>query len=183
MVFLYLLSFFLTNSHLQDTITSPAKNTDSLTVYIFLLDECTISQYYTPQLKAFYEKYKNKKIGFIGYFPNFASKPVQIEDFGKTYHIPFPLKQDYYKEWTQKFGITVTPEVAVWDHRENRLIYRGRVDDSYVRVGKRKLHPQEENLKNVIESWLADSVPPDTIITQAIGCFINFTDPLAPRVP
>jgi len=153
-------------------------STDSLTVYVFLLDECVISQFYTLQLTAFYEKYHSQKVGFIGYFPNFSSKPQQIEDFAKKYHLTFPLKQDYYKEWTKKFGVTVTPEVAVWDHRSDRLFYRGRVDDSYVRVGKRRLHPQHEDLKDVIESWLSGNIPPDTIETQAIGCFINFAAPL-----
>lgn len=181
MLLQFLLAFLFSVSPRMESVPSSSVKSDSLTVYIFLLDECTISQYYTPQLTAFYEKYKSKKVGFIGYFPNFSSKPDQIEAFGKTYHLPFPLKQDYYKDWTKKFGITVTPEVAVWDHRENRLIYRGRVDDSYVRVGKRKLHPQNEDLKNVIESWLAGSVPQDTIVTQAIGCFINFTDALSEK--
>ena len=158
----------------------PIVTSDSLTVYVFLLDECVISQYYTPLLNEFYDKYHSKKVGFIGYFPNFSSKPEQIEEFGTKYHIAFPLKQDYYKDWTRKFGVTVTPEVAVWDHREGKLIYRGRIDDSYVRVGKRKIHPQNADLKDSIDSWLKGQTPSDTIVTQAIGCFINFTDPLAP---
>ncbi|MEO6130486.1 MAG: hypothetical protein ABIQ02_01470 [Saprospiraceae bacterium] len=174
---LQLLLTLLLSASSQQQVRSAVIGTDSLTIYVFLLDECTISQFYTPQLKDYYKNYHSKKVGFIGYFPNFSSKPEQIEAFGKAYHLPFPLKQDYYKEWTKKFGITVTPEVAVWDHREDRLIYRGRVDDSYVRVGKRKTHPQKEDLKNVIDSWLKGQPPLDTIVTQAIGCFISFTDP------
>ncbi|MBK9983052.1 MAG: hypothetical protein IPP15_11625 [Saprospiraceae bacterium] len=181
MLLQFLLAFLFSTSSQRASVPSTSVISDSLTVYIFLLDECTISQFYTPQLNDFYKKYHSKKVGFIGYFPNFASKPEQIEAFASTYHLAFPVKQDYYKDWTRKFGITVTPEVAVWDHREDRLIYRGRVDDSYVRVGKRKLHPQNEDLKNVIDSWLAGSVPQDTIVTQAIGCFINFTDALSTK--
>ena len=176
-----LLSFFLSVSPQKASVSPSSVIADSLTVYIFLLDECMISQFYTPQLNQYFDNYHDRKVGFIGYFPNFASKPGQIEAFGKTYHLAFPLKPDYYKDWTRKFGITVTPEVAVWDHREDRLIYRGRIDDSYVRVGKRKTHPQNEDLKNVIESWLEGKTPTDTIVTQAIGCFINFADPLSNR--
>jgi len=176
-----LLSFLLSTSIHKDPVTSFSGMSDSLTVYVFLLDDCMISQFYTLQLKDYYEKYHSKKVGFIGYFPNFSSKPEQIDDFATLYHLAFPLKQDYDKEWTRKFGITVTPEVALWDHRSDRLIYRGRIDDSYVRVGKRKLHPQNEDLKNIIEDWLAGQTPQDTTVTQAIGCFINFTDPLSPK--
>jgi hypothetical protein len=155
---------------------------DSLTVYVFLLDECVISQFYTPELTRLHEKYKSQRVGFVGYFPNFSSKPDKIDAFGKQYRLAFPLLPDYYKDWTRKFGITVTPEVAVWDHRAGRLLYKGRIDDSYVRVGKRKLHPQHRDLEEVIENWLLNQSAPMTVQTQAIGCFINFSDPLSERV-
>ncbi len=154
---------------------------DSLTVYVFLHDECVISQYYTPLLTEYYNQYHSKKIGFIGYFPNFSTKPAQIKAFGEKYKLEFPLHQDYYKDWTRKLGITITPEVAVVDHRSERLLYRGRIDDSYVRVGKRKLNPQHADLKSIIESWLSGNPPLATIETQSIGCFINFADPLRVR--
>lgn len=160
-----------------------AAGTDSLTVYVFLLDECVISQFYTPLLTEFYNEYHTKKVGFIGYFPNFSSKPDQIEEFRKKYKLDFPLKQDYYKVVTKKMGATVTPEVAVWDHKADRLIYRGRIDDSYVRLGRRKLHIQHEDLKNAIDGWLEGNVPAELVTTQAIGCFINMKDPTAPQSP
>ncbi len=169
---------FLFSSSLQPgpSVTIPGTS-DSLTVYVFLEDECLISQFYTPQLTEYYNQFKSKKVGFIGYFPNSASGSTEIDDFAKNYHLSFPLKGDYEKEWTRKLGITVTPEVAVWDHRDDRLIYRGRIDDSYVRVGKRKAHPQSEDLKDIIDLWLKGQPPKDTVLTQAIGCFINFTNP------
>ena len=179
MLFNFLISFFISTPCFWEKVSIEGTPSDSLTVYVFLHDECMISQYYTPLLTKYYEKYHSQKVGFIGYFPNFSSKPQQIEDFANNYHLTFPLKADYYKDWTKKFGITVTPEVAVWDHREDRLIYRGRIDDSYVRVGKRKTHPQTEDLNNIIEAWLKGQTPRDTVLTQAIGCFINFTDPLS----
>ena len=149
---------------------------DSLTVYVFLLDECVISQFYTPQLNELHEKYRHKKVGFIGLFPNSISTTDQIDAFGKTYGIPFELKEDHDKTWTRKFGITITPEVAVWDHRSERLLYRGRIDDSYVRVGKRKLHPRQHDLRDIIDNWILGKIPAQTIETQAIGCFVNFAN-------
>src|SRR5688500_8863312 len=111
MLFLWLLSFFLTTQH-QDLHSgdNPAK-CDSLTVYVFLLDECVISQFYTPLLSQYFEEYKGQKVGFIGYFPNPASKADRIEAFARTYKIDFPLKQDEKQELAKNFGVTVTPEV------------------------------------------------------------------------
>ena len=169
MAFLFLQNPLFKSDTFANTFSAP--QADSLTVYVFLLDDCVISQFYTPALTNFYETYKTQKVGFIGYFP--STKPERIEDFGKTYQLSFPLKQDYYKDWTKKMGATVTPEVAVWDHRTDRLIYRGRIDDSYVRVGKRKFHPKSHDLKNIIDLWLIKQTPDTLVQTQAVGCFIN----------
>jgi peroxiredoxin len=149
---------------------------DSLTVYVFLHDECVISQFYTPELTRLYEAYRSQKVGFVGYFPNASTTSERIEAFGKDYHLAFPLREDYNKAVTRKFGITVTPEVAVWDHRAGWQIYRGRIDDSYVRVGKRKTHPQTHDLESIIESWIQRDSPQLIVQTQAIGCLISFTN-------
>ena len=177
MLFAWLLPFLLNTSNPDYPPGTELAKCDSLTVYVFLLDECVISQFYTPLLSDYYGEYKGQKVGFIGYFPNPASKSDRIEAFAKTYKIDFPLKQDYNKDLAKKFGVTVTPEVAVWDHKTETLLYRGRIDDSYVRVGKRKYHTQHSDLKDIIEDWLKGIVPDKTIETQAIGCFINFGKP------
>lgn len=147
-----------------------------MTVYVFLHDDCLISQFYTLELTRLYDTYHAQKVGFVGYFPNPTSTAEQMEAFGTDYKLTFPLLPDYDKEMTRKFGVTVTPEVAVWDHRSNQLIYRGRIDDSYVRVGKRKTHAQSKDLEKIIESWLLNQNTGTLVETQAIGCFINFTD-------
>lgn len=175
----WLFIFLFTSSGIiPDVASNIATNTkngqaDSLTVYIFLHDECVISQFYTPLLTELYKKYGEKQIGFAGYFPNASSQPDHIDAFAKKYKLDFPLFEDYSKDVTRKFGITVTPEVAVWDHDTERLIYRGRIDDSYVRVGKRKLHPQHHDLRNILDRWLHKDPFPEMIVTHAIGCWIN----------
>jgi len=161
----------------------PALTSDSLTVYIFLHDECMICQFYTPRLTEFYNQYHAEHVGFVGFFPDPSVRAPEAKAFAEKYGIRFPLKSDFNKVWTKKLGVTVTPEVAVWDHREDRLIYRGRIDDSYVRVGKRKTHIQHEDLKNIIDAWLAGEVPNEMIETQVVGCLINFNDSSAPVSP
>lgn len=145
-------------------------------MYVFLHDECVISQFFTPELTRLYEKYTAQKVGFVGYFPNSSSTLERIEAFGESYHLTFPLLEDYKKEKTRLYGITITPEVAVVDHRTGSQIYRGRIDDSYVRVGKRKTHPQHYDLEDTIESWRSNESPLLIVQTQAIGCFISFTE-------
>ncbi len=163
---------------LKDSVVCPPTladlQSDSLTVYVFLLDECLISQFYTPELSRLNIAYQDKAVGFIGFFPSTASSDEDIDAFGKNYQMNFPLKSDHEKELVGRFKISVTPEVAVWDHRIDRLIYRGRIDDSYVRVGKRKLHPKNRDLEDIINRWIDGNTSEELVETQAIGCFINF---------
>jgi len=173
---LFLLSFWSFQGPERTGIPVQRGIADSLTVYIFLHDECVISQFYTPELGRLYETYRSKKVGFVGYFPNPGTTAERIEAFGRDYHLDFPLLEDYNKVITRKLGITITPEVAVWDHRTGWQIYRGRIDDSYVRVGKRKTHPQSHDLEATIESWIQREGPQLIIQTQAIGCLISFTN-------
>jgi|WetSurMetagenome_2_1015567.scaffolds.fasta_scaffold177122_2 hypothetical protein len=148
---------------------------DSLTVYIFLEDECLISQYYTNELTRLYDKYGHKHVGFVGYFPSPTTGPKEIAAFGDKFKLAFPLFPDPDKTWTKKFGITITPEVSVLDHRTDHTIYKGRIDDSYVRVGKRKLNPQTHDLEDMIKAWQLNQTPDSLVQTEAIGCFITFT--------
>jgi hypothetical protein len=153
------------------TLTSGATH-DSLTVYVFLHDECVISQFFTPQLSKLEKQYSSHKIGFVGYFPDSTVGQERIAAFGKKFGLEFPLQQDTDQLLTRKMGIRIMPEVAVWDHRQDKMIYRGRIDDSYVRVGKRRLHPQNHDLRDVVESWAAGEVLAFRE-TQAIGCIIG----------
>ena len=177
---MHLLFYFILATPFRETSslhTTPAGVIgDSLTVYVFLHDECVISQFFTPELSRLYEKYQSEKVGFVGCFPNAKASPEKMNAFASSFHIDFSLIQDTDKALARKFGVTITPEVAVWDHRQDMLIYRGRIDDSYVRVGKRKLHPQHFDLQETIDDWLSGQNSTSLVQTQAIGCFINFTD-------
>ena len=151
------------------------RDKDSVTVYLFLHDDCVISQFYTLTMNALYEEY-GSQIEFIGLFPNFSAKPENIAIFQEKYQISFLLKQDYYKVKTKKFGITVTPEVVVYHHGKDEMIYRGRIDD--VRLGKRKLHPRTSELEDVLKS-IQNGIIPDYHDTRSIGCFITFNDAIS----
>ena len=67
-------------------------------------------------------------------------------------------------------GATVTPEAAIFA-LNGKLLYRGRIDNTYVAAGKRRYAPTEQNLKKSIESVLHNKpVSPDR--TVAFGCYI-----------
>ena len=145
---------------------------EKVTVYIFLHEDCRISQHYTLALKEMHQAYAGKHIQFIGLFPSASSKADKIDSFKEKYAIPFKLLPDYYHEKKDAFGVRVTPEVVVYNECSEEIIYRGRIDDTYVRIGQRKRVTTTSELKDVLESVVNhQNVMVEN--TPAVGCIIG----------
>lgn len=169
---LLLLSSLICFTVFQSKATTNEEVPDSISVYIFLHESCLISQYYTLPLKELHDTYASSNIQFVGLFPNFSSKPDKIQAFQDEYDIPFLLKADYYHTKKEALGATVTPEVVVYNETEETILYRGRIDDTYARIGKRKRVTSNTELKDVLES-IVNNQTISTPNTEAIGCFIS----------
>lgn len=148
--------------------------TDSLSLYLFLLDDCPICLNYTSLLNELYAEY-GTRISFQGYFPNFSSKQKKIDKFKQTYNIEFPLQTDYFKEQAKKWNAQVTPEVILYNHRNNKILYQGRIDNKFVRLGKRRNVVTKHELVDAIKQTLAFKEVL-TAFAEPVGCFINYSD-------
>ncbi len=175
---LFLLFALVANfSQAQDFTDQQDVSQDSLSLYLFLLDDCPICLNYTSLLNDMYTEYGDR-ISFQGYFPNFSSKGEKIDSFRKTYKIEFPLQTDYYKEQAKKWNAEVTPEAILYNHTTQKVIYQGRIDNKFVRLGRRRNVVTEHDLKKAIDQTLSfEEVT--TPFTEAIGCFINYNDKLS----
>jgi len=140
-------------------------------VYIFLCETCPLSQYYTLALKDLHQKYQAENVDFIGVFPNSLSTPETIRKFQKKYSLPFSCIPDSNHTYVNSLGATVTPEVVVVD--TSRIpFYRGRIDNAFARVGKRRRVVTQHELADVLQS-LSTGRPLKVQHTTAIGCFIT----------
>ena len=107
-------------------------------VYIFLREDCIISQHYTVNLKQLHRDYANDSLAFIGVFPNQSSTEMDMIVFKGKYELPFQLVLDHEQVLVKRFGATITPEVVVYDTARQVILYQGRIDDTYYRVGKKR---------------------------------------------
>ena len=145
---------------------------DSISVYIFLHETCVISQFYTLPLRSLHETYANDSLQFVGIFPSFSSKKQQIAAFKKKYQLQFRLKTDYYKTKTKLLGATVTPEVVIYNEDQQTILYKGRIDDTYFRIGKKRRVTTTSELQDALTA-IVNNEPILVKETEAIGCFIN----------
>lgn len=165
---IYALLFFVLTS------ASSLKATDSLSLYFFLLDDCPICIQYSPTINDLYDEYGDQ-ISFVGYFPNFSSKSHKIELYKNNYGIQFPLFTDYYKVQAKKYNAEVTPEVVLYNNTKDEVIYQGRIDNKFYKLGRRRNVVTEHDLKLAISNTLINT-PVEKPFVQPIGCFINYSD-------
>ncbi|HRX28928.1 MAG TPA: hypothetical protein P5235_06055 [Saprospiraceae bacterium] len=146
-------------------------------LYITLLEDCPICVQYTDELNVLYSQYGDL-VDFEGIFPNFISKKENIANFKNQYNIGFPLKTDYFKTITNKYNCKVTPEVVLIDANNEQIIYKGAIDNSYLMPGKQRKSGIIHYLADVLED-IRNKKAPRHNHTQAVGCFINFSDKLS----
>ena len=154
------------------------EETTKPTLYLFLSDECVITQYYITALNALVDEYGGE-VEMVAIFPNFSSKKKKIEAFYEKYKLNIPYKTDYYKKLSRSLGATVTPE-AILLNSNGEIIYQGRIDNSYVRIGKRRRVVTTSELSDAIYA-LVKNEEIEVSRTEAIGCFINFNDQISSR--
>lgn len=167
-VFLLFLGFN-TSTYSQDDLSKPI-------LYVFLSDECIITQYYVPSLNDIWVQY-GEDVDMVAIFPNFSSKAKKIKSFYDKYKLKIPHKTDYYKVLSKSLGATITPEAILLD-TSGRIIYKGRIDNSYVQIGKRRRVVTAHELSDALKSISNDreiAIPQ----TEAVGCFINFNDKIS----
>lgn len=163
--------FFVVSFGVNDRNKIPAET--KATVYIFLSEDCPICRYYIPEINQLYETY-SETVEFVGVFPNFSSKPEKIKTFKHEYKLMLPTQTDYFKKLSHALGAKKTPEVFV-TNQEGEIVYKGRIDNSFVALGKRRRVVTSRDLDSFLSQLLTMKHVP-FLETEAVGCYINFAD-------
>ncbi|MDX2136188.1 MAG: hypothetical protein SFV52_15490 [Saprospiraceae bacterium] len=149
---------------------------DSLTLYLFLLEDCKITQAYTDRLHDIYDRYNPQGIRFVGLFSNPISNDTTVAAFTAKYGIPFPCRIDDRAEKARALGVTVTPEVVLYDERNHAILYQGRIDNLYERVGQRRQVVTSFELEAALYA-VTSGRPVPIPRTQAVGCYLPISKP------
>ena len=145
------------------------------TVYVFLAPTCPISQAVLPAVRALHAQYAAAGVAFVGVFPDPLVSAADRARFGRAYQLRFALQADPGHLLTRRLGATITPEAAVTD-AHGALVYRGRINDSYARLGVRRTVVGQHELADALAALAADQ-PVVVARAPAVGCVI---EPLRP---
>jgi hypothetical protein len=153
---------------LIDPLQAPA-GTKAI-VLIFVSAECPYSNRSAPEIRRIRDGFEPRGVRFWLVYPNPAETPAIIRAHLKAFSYPDVALRDTRHELVALAKPTVTPEAAVFDPG-GRLVYRGRIDDRFVELGRERPAPSKHDLEDALALTLAGRpvVPPTT---QAFGCFI-----------
>jgi uncharacterized protein with LGFP repeats len=141
-----------------------------LRVFVFTRADCPISNRYAPELKRLHEKFAGQDVGFWLVYPNPDATAETIRKHLKEYSYTMPALRDPDHQLVKYVQAKVTPEVAVFDE-QGTLVYRGRIDDRYIALGKARESVSQRDLHNAINALQAGQAI-TTPRTEAVGCYI-----------
>lgn len=141
-------------------------------VLLFVIPDCPIVNRYIPEINRIYQAYSKQGIKLTLIYPGDYLTQKDIDTHRKEYQIKPEGRLDIDYQITKKAGATITPEAVVYDANQ-KIIYRGRIDDWFTDYGDKKREPSQRNLRLALDALVAGKEVPIKN-TQAIGCLIEY---------
>ncbi len=140
-------------------------------VFVFLTGECPIAKSYLPVLNRLSSEWTSRepaRVTLHAVWADPTTAPAKVSVFVKEHEILFPVLLDRDGELARRFKPTHVPEAFVLDS-EGRLVYRGRIDDTFPELGRRRLQSTQNNLADAVAAVL-ESKPVAVAQTEPVGC-------------
>ena len=153
-----------------DALQAPA-GTKAI-VFLFTSTDCPISNRYAPEVRRLAEEFGSKGVVFRLVYPNPSEDAAAIREHMAAYAYTGVVEgvRDPKLALVKFAGATITPEAAVVVG--GRVVYRGRIDDRFVDLGRERPAPTRRDLFDALAAIVAGRPAPDAT-TQAVGCFIS----------
>jgi len=172
---IYYLAAFLVcgfGFRLAHSISAPTPSRNPVVVYIFLAEDCKICQSYTLTLKDLHREYSQHGFEFAGVFPNAASTPEALSAFQEKYSLPFQVKLDVNNQLSRALGAQITPEAIVVESASNKILYQGRIDNTFFALGQRRSITTTQELREALAA-IKSGQKIKVTKTEAVGCLIT----------
>ena len=140
-------------------------------VIIFILHDCPIANAFAPEINRLVAEFQARDIRFFLVHTDPDLSVTAAQQHAKDFGYRCPVLLDPEHRLVARLKATVTPEAFVVTPA-GTTAYRGRLDDRFVELGKRRPEPTRRDLRLALESILAGQ-PVAEPVTKAVGCFIS----------
>jgi hypothetical protein len=139
-----------------------------VSVVVFLDTECPVANQYVPELAAMAKRHPEAAI--FGVISNASVTRAQALEHRKKFQIEFPEIFDASGELAARLKPTTTPEAFLI--REGAIVYRGRIDDRWEKLGRQRERDPKKDLEEALVAAIAGTeiaVPR----TEPVGCLFQ----------
>ena len=143
-------------------------------VLVFTRTDCPIANRLLPAVERLRAAYEPRGVRFWLVFVDPSEPAAAIRTHLMTFDQHATAIRDPRHELVKLTGATRTPEAAVFVHEgpRSRLVYRGRIDNRYVAVGRARPKASSHDLQDALDAALAGGSSGPPRITQPVGCII-----------
>ncbi|MGD9647281.1 MAG: alkyl hydroperoxide reductase [Pirellulales bacterium] len=134
---------------------------------VFLSPECPIANQYLPELSRLFDAY-GSGVDFYGVISDWAMPRSTAVKFGEEFQPKFPILFDATGDLAATLTPTHTPEALVVT-AAGEVLYRGRIDDQYADIRRRKTNATTHEFEDAIAAAIAGRKPP-VAATAPVGC-------------
>jgi hypothetical protein len=140
---------------------------------VFLSTECPIANGYIPELNRLYSRFKSENPGveLYGVISDRSTTRERAAKHSDQFKPTFPVLFDASGDLAAELGPTHTPEAFVFDHA-GKLVYRGRIDDTYAALGKKRDKASQHDLADAITAASSSQAPPSPR-SEPVGCRVE----------
>ena len=138
-------------------------------VLIFYLHDCPICNAYAPEINRICAAYTNFSFYIVQVDADLTDEPAK--QHAKDYELRAPVLLDQEHRLVKATKAKVTPE-AVIIGKNGRVAYRGRIDDQFPELGKKRPVATTTDLKDALEAIQAGRTMKKKE-TRAVGCAIE----------
>ena len=135
---------------------------------VFLGTECPIARQYVPELNRLAASLEGKAAQLLGVLYEPTLTRAEAVRFQQEFQINFPILFDGSGSLAAALAPTHVPEAFLLD-AQGAVVYRGRIDNLYAELKKKRPAATEHNLADALEATLAGQ-PVAVAHTTPVGC-------------
>jgi peroxiredoxin len=136
--------------------------------FVFILADCPICNAYVPELNRLHAAFASRGVWLVLVHADATVAADKAREHAREFALQMPVVLDPKHDLVNKAGATIAPEAAVFSPA-GELLYRGRIDNQYAGLGKRRAVVTAHDLQDALEAVLAGKPIPEPR-TVAIGC-------------
>ena len=159
------------NDRQIDPLSAPE---NGAAVLIFISTDCPIANGYSPQLKELVKAWQGRPVQVTLVHVDPELTPSAARKHAQEYGHECPIVIDRSHRLVARSGATITPEAVVFA-ADGRLQYRGRINNWYGDIGRKRLQPSKHELRDAVDAVLAKKAVA-VARTEAVGCSIEPLD-------